>query len=75
MTDSRSSDDPSRDRTLRHPEEWKTGEEPMTRAQRAYLETLSREANVPFDPDEAVSKAEAALRIEELQKRAGRAPG
>jgi hypothetical protein len=41
-------------------------------AQRSYLETLSREAGEPFDPDSSMTKAEAARRIEELQRRTGR---
>lgn len=60
--------------TLREPEKWKTGNEPITTAQRSYLETLAREAgeSLPEDID-ALTKAEAALRIEELQQRTGRA--
>lgn len=50
-------------------------EEPMTRAQRSYLETLIREASedLPEDIDE-LTKAEAAVRIDELQRRTGRDP-
>jgi DUF3072 family protein len=60
--------------TLRDPTEWKTGDEPMTSAQRSYLETLTREAGEDFDADvtTTMTKAEAALRIEELQKKTGR---
>lgn len=58
--------------TLRDPSEWKTGDEPMTAAQRSYLETLTREAGEHFHPDAGITKAEAALRIEELQKKTGR---
>jgi hypothetical protein len=57
---------------FRDPEHWKTGDEPMTAAQRSYLQTLATEAGADFDEDEALTKAEAALRIEELQKRTGR---
>lgn len=57
---------------LAHPENWKTGDEPVTAAQRAYLETLCREANEPFDPEEPLTKAEAARRIDELQRKTGR---
>ena len=39
------------------PADWVTGDEPMTGPQRSYLQTLSREARVPFD--ENLSKAEA----------------
>jgi hypothetical protein len=52
------------------PAEWTTGDEPMTGAQASYLKTLSDEANEPFPDD--LTKAEASLRIEELQKRTGR---
>jgi hypothetical protein len=57
---------------FRDPEHWKTGDEPMTAAQRSYLQTLATEAGEEFDEDEELTKAEAALRIEELQKRTGR---
>ncbi len=62
----------NRESLLHDPEHWKTGDEPMTTAQRAYLETLTREAGETFDPDTSMTKAEAALRIEELQRRTGR---
>ena len=52
------------------PDEWVTGEEPMTGAQASYLRTLSQEANEPFD--EGLTKAEASKRIDELQARTGR---
>jgi hypothetical protein len=54
----------------RDPDEWKTGDEPMTAAQRSYLETLSRETGEPFD--ETLSKAEASKRIDELRARSPR---
>jgi hypothetical protein len=59
------------DTPFRDPEHWKTGDEPMTAAQRSYLETLMTEAGEQLD-DDALTKAEAAIRIEELQKRTGR---
>ena len=52
------------------PGEWKTGDEPMTGAQASYLRTLSDQANEAFD--EALTKAEASRRIDELQQRTGR---
>ena len=52
------------------PGEWKTGDEPMTAAQRSYLETLSKEAGEDFD--ESLSKAEASKRIDELRERSPR---
>jgi hypothetical protein len=52
------------------PEEWTTGDEPMTGPQRSYLQTLCREAGEGFD--ENLSKAEASKKIDELQKKTGR---
>ena len=54
----------------RDPDEWKTGDEPMTAAQRSYLETLSREAGEEFD--DRLSKADASKRIDELRERSPR---
>jgi hypothetical protein len=52
------------------PDDWKTGDEPMTAAQRSYLETLSRETGEPLD--ENLTKAEASKRIDELRQRSPR---
>jgi Protein of unknown function (DUF3072) len=52
------------------PDEWKTGDEPMTGAQASYLKTLSDQADEAFD--ETLSKAEASRRIEQLQSATGR---
>ena len=52
------------------PDEWTTGDEPMTGAQASYLKTLSEEAGEPFD--DGLTKAEASKRIDELQQRTGR---
>jgi hypothetical protein len=54
----------------RDPDEWKTGDEPMTAAQRSYLETLCRETGEEFD--ETLSKADASKRIDELRDRSPR---
>jgi hypothetical protein len=54
----------------RNPDEWKTGDEPMTDAQRSYLETLCRESGEEFD--DRLSKADASKRIDELRKRSPR---
>ncbi|CAN5198748.1 DUF3072 domain-containing protein [soil metagenome] len=56
--------------TEKDPDEWVTGDEPMTGAQASYLQTLSQEAGEPFD--ESLTKAEASKRIEELQRKTGR---
>ena len=55
---------------IKDPDEWTTGDEEMTGAQRSYLKTLSDEAGVEFD--ETLTKAEASKRIEELQEKTGR---
>ena len=54
----------------KNPEEWTTGDEPMTGPQRSYLKTLSQEAGEEFD--ENLTKAEASKRIDELQAKTGR---
>ena len=56
--------------TEKDPEEWVTGDEPMTGAQASYLKTLSQEAGEEFD--ESLSKADASKRIDELQEKTGR---
>ena len=47
------------------PDDWKTGDEPMTGAQASYLKTLSDQADESFDED--LTKAEASKRIDELK--------
>jgi hypothetical protein len=54
----------------RDPDEWKTGDEPMTAAQRSYLETLCRETGEEFD--DTLTKADASKRIDELRERSPR---
>jgi len=56
--------------TIKQPEDWTTGDEPMTGAQRSYLHTLAAEAKEEID--ENMTKAEASKKIEELQQRTGR---
>jgi hypothetical protein len=52
------------------PEDWTTGNEPMTGPQRSYLRTLCQEAEEDFD--ESLTKAQASQRIDELQRKTGR---
>ncbi|WP_031529120.1 DUF3072 domain-containing protein [Dyadobacter crusticola] len=56
--------------TVKDPDQWTTGDEPMTGAQQSYLKTLSDEAGVEFD--DKLTKAEASKRIDELQHQTGR---
>ena len=53
----------------RDPDEWVTGDEPMTPAQSSYLRTLCERANEPFD--ETLTKAQASKRIDELRAKTG----
>jgi hypothetical protein len=66
----RTTNDPNQPALQRNPDEWKTGDEPMTDAQRSYLETLCRETGVEFD--ETLSKADASKRIDELREQSPR---
>ena len=52
------------------PDDWTTGDESMTDAQRSYLTTLSQEAGE--DPPGDLTKAEASKRIDALQRVTGR---
>ena len=54
------------------PENWTTGDEAMTGAQASYLKTLTEEAGTPEAYDPGLSKADASVRIDELQQTTGR---
>ena len=56
--------------TEKDPDDWVTGDEPMTGAQRSYLDTLAREAGEQLSPD--LTTAEASEHIDRLQSRTGR---
>jgi hypothetical protein len=62
------------DNTRKDPEEWVTGDEPMTGAQRSYLKTLSEQAHDEAAFDDNLSKAEASKRIDALKEERGRNP-
>lgn len=57
----------------RDPEDWVTGDEPMTQAQRSYLDTLAREAGEELPAD--LTKAQASEHIERLQGKSKRLSG
>jgi hypothetical protein len=61
---------PSGRPVAKDPDEWVTGNEPMTGPQESYLGTLAREAGEEAPHD--LTKAEAAKKIEELQEATGR---
>jgi Protein of unknown function (DUF3072) len=56
--------------TIKDPDEWTTGDEPMTGAQESYLHTLATEAGEKVEED--LTKAEASKRIDELREKTGR---
>ena len=62
--------EPSDNPAAKDPSEWVTGDEPMTAAQRSYLDTLAREAGEQISAD--LTKAEASEHIERLQQKTGR---
>lgn len=57
---------------IKDPQDWVTGDEPMTGAQASYLKTLSEEAHDPDAFDPGLHKADASRRIDELKERTGR---
>ena len=66
----RDNEQTDRSNMIKDPDDWKTGDEPMTGAQRSYLETLASEAGEK--PEDDLTKAEASKKIDELQEKTGR---
>jgi Protein of unknown function (DUF3072) len=64
MTDAKSN-------TQKDPDEWVSGDEPMTGAQASYLKTLSEQAHERGAFEEGLSKAEASKRIDRLREKIG----
>lgn len=52
------------------PADWVTGDQPMTGPQKSYLHTLAQEAHEDVADD--LTKAEASVKIDELQEETGR---
>lgn len=52
-------------------DQWTTGDDPMTGAQKSYLKTLSEQAHDPEAHAEDLSKAEASKRIDALRQKLG----
>ena len=61
---------PTESNTRKDPHDWATGDEPMTGAQRSYLQTLAREAGEEVPDD--LTKADASKKIDELQTKSDR---
>ncbi len=70
MANKNTQNDIDQTNAVKDPEDWTTGDEPMTGAQKSYLTTLATEAGE--DIDENMTKAEASKKIDELQQKTGR---
>ncbi|HEX2525302.1 MAG TPA: DUF3072 domain-containing protein [Geminicoccus sp.] len=57
--------------TQKDPDNWVSGDDPMTGAQKSYLTTLCEEAGVE-PPSDDMSKADASKMIDELRGKLGR---
>ena len=58
--------------TEKNPDDWTTGDEPMTGAQASYLKTLSEEAKDETAFADDLTKAEASKHIDALRQKLGR---
>ena len=68
------SDNPKNDtssNTQKDPNDWVSGDEIMTGAQRSYLKTLSEQAHHADVYAEDLTKAEASIHIDELRQPLG----
>jgi hypothetical protein len=70
MTDKSTQQEAQQSNTIKDPDEWTTGDEEMTGAQRSYLHTLAEEAGEEVQDD--LTKAEASKKIDALQEKTGR---
>ncbi len=57
--------------TEKNPDDWVSGDDPITGAQASYLATLSEEAGEEL-PNGNLTKADASKHIDELKKQLGR---
>lgn len=62
---------PTDSNTEKDPDDWVSGDEPMTGAQASYLKTLCEQAHCPEAFDENLTKAEASKRIDAMREKAG----
>ena len=70
MTDKQTQAKAGQSNMQKDPDQWVTGDQPMTGAQRSYLHTLAEEAHE--DVADELTKAEASKKIDELQEKTGR---
>jgi len=57
--------------TVKDPDTWSTGHDPMTGAQASYLHTLADQAHQPEAAKDDLTKAEASKKIDELRHEVG----
>lgn len=55
---------------IKDPQDWTTGDEPMTASQKSYLDTLAKQAGEQLPAD--LTKAQASQHIDRLQAETGR---
>jgi hypothetical protein len=58
------------DNTQKDPDQWVSGDDPMTGAQASYLRTLCEQAGYPELFDDNLTKAEASKLIDEMREKA-----
>ena len=58
------------DNTKKDPDEWVSGDDPMTGAQASYLKTLCEQAGMSELYDDNLTKAEASKLIDEMREKA-----
>ena len=58
------------DNTKKDPDEWASGDDPMTGAQASYLKTLCEQAGTSELYDDNLTKAEASKLIDEVREKA-----
>jgi hypothetical protein len=58
------------DNAKKDPDEWLSGDDPMTGAQASYLKTLCEQAGTPDAYNDNLSKAEASKLIHEMREKA-----
>jgi Protein of unknown function (DUF3072) len=62
-------DPPPASNTEKDPDDWVSGDEPMTGAQASYLKTLSEQLGEPDEFSQSLTKAEASKQIDALKSR------
>ena len=58
------------DNARKDPDDWVSGDDPMTGAQASYLKTLCEQVGTPDIFDENLSKADASKLIDEMREKA-----